>query len=129
MSYLYSIYDLKAETYLPVMEGKNDEHAKRTVAQAIIQGIPVAQHPEDYELFRLCTYDSNTGYITQDTRPERVASVLQIMAQYSIPAVASAGAPHSPLDVPNGSTPNSFDYHIEASAGDDQETAEDQGDG
>lgn len=130
MSFLYSIYDLKAEHYLPVMEGTNDEHAKRTVAQAIAQGIPVAQYPEDYELYRLCTYDQNTGYITQDTRPERVASVLEILSQYNLgPAGASAGAPHSPINGASPSAPSAFDPKVEASAADVPETAEDQGDG
>ena len=81
---LYSIYDQKAEAYLPIMEAKNDEHAKRTVADAIMQGIPIAAHPEDYTLFRIAYYDSNTGYVTQDTRPERVASVLSIMSDYNL---------------------------------------------
>ena len=116
-NFLYSIYDLKAETFLPVMEGKNDEHAKRTVAQAIQQGIPVAQYPEDYELFRLAKYDPQTGYLTQDTRPERVASILQIMAQYSLSAVSAGPTEVPPLtngQVPE--TPREFDRGIEFDA-------------
>ena len=123
---LYSIYDLKAESYLPIMEGKNDEHAKRTVADAIMQGIPIAAHPEDYELYRICSYDPQTGYITQDTRPERVASVLSIMSQYNLLRERAGGT--GPIDGAAGQpAPNGFDLAVTEPADSGEAAADDEG--
>jgi hypothetical protein len=79
---LYALYDTKAETYLPIIEGKSDAHAIRTIADAMAKGLPVAEHPEDYALWKICEYDNLTGYVTQDVRPELVCSVLSIISQY-----------------------------------------------
>ena len=79
---LYALYDSKAETFLPIIEGKTNEHAIRLIADGMSQGLPIAQHPEDYQLWKICEYDNLSGYVTQDTRPELVCSVLAIVSQY-----------------------------------------------
>ena len=79
---LYAIYDSKAEHYLPIIEAHSDAHARRLLADAIAQGLPIAQHPEDYALWKICSYDNLTGFVTQDTRPELVCSLLSITEQY-----------------------------------------------
>lgn len=104
MTALYGIYDSKAETYLPLMEASNHHHAIRTVADAIAQGAKqLAQHPDDYTLFMICSYDPVTGFITQDKQPERVASLSAIIDMYFKQTEGEAGGA-SPL--PNGSDPS-----------------------
>lgn len=82
MSNLYALYDFKAETYLPIIEAANDAHAIRIIADAISNGLPVAQHPDDYVLHKICAYDNQSGYVTQDNRPSLVASVTTIIGEY-----------------------------------------------
>ena len=80
---IYAIRDQKADFYLPLMEASNDAHAQRLVAQAISSGAgkQLAEHPADYQLYRLAEYDNVSGEIIAD-RPLAVASILQICQMY-----------------------------------------------
>lgn len=95
---LYALYDCKAETYLPIIEAKSDAHAIRLIADAMSKGLPVAEHPEDYALWKICDYDNLNGYVTQDVRPSLVCSVLAIISQYFKPEAQEPETEPNSLD-------------------------------
>ena len=79
----YALYDLKAGYFLPVLEAHGDDHAKRTVADAIRQGNEqLAIHRNDYVLYCLGTWDNKAGKIAPYDTPDLVASVEQIVSEY-----------------------------------------------
>lgn len=59
---LYSIRDIKLDSYSNPMCLVNDGHAIRTIGDEMRRdGNAFSAHPEDYELFRLGQFDSDTG--------------------------------------------------------------------
>lgn len=83
---LYGIYDVKAGYFLPLLEASTDEHAERIVADAIRQGNQqLLIHQNDYLLYCICQYDNKTGMITQDSKPDLVTSMSDLVKKFSPP--------------------------------------------
>jgi hypothetical protein len=62
---LYSIYDAKAEAFAMPFSAQNDGVATRMLLDtASDPNISLSKHPEDYSIFKLATYDENTGIVT-----------------------------------------------------------------
>ena len=67
---VFSIFDVKAQAYLPPFILPNAEMAARTFGDCInSDNHQFAAHPEDYTLFRLGTFDDNTGAYTLEAAP------------------------------------------------------------
>ncbi len=62
---LYTIYDAKTHAYDRIMSAQADGEALRIFKDlAVSADHPIGQHPEDYSLFRIGTYDNQTATIT-----------------------------------------------------------------
>lgn len=76
----YSIYDVKAAIFHPPFFVTNNAVAERTFSNvALDPGTSVGQHPEDYILFRVGTWDDSTGRIESVIPPEHVTSAAQLV--------------------------------------------------
>lgn len=65
---MFSIRDCKAELYNPPSYFHNEGQATRQFSDAINNPeTPYGQHPEDYTLFRIGTYDDETAEITPES--------------------------------------------------------------
>lgn len=61
---IYSLYDRKAQYYLPLFTVRSDADAIRQFAQIVTQSdTPVAQYPADYDLVGLGSVDLESGLI------------------------------------------------------------------
>jgi hypothetical protein len=59
---MFSIFDAKAETFMPPFCVHSVGIAKRDFSDAVNDGKSfVNKHPEDYSLFEIGTYDDQTG--------------------------------------------------------------------
>jgi hypothetical protein len=62
---LYSIYDAKAEAFMMPFSATNDGFATRMLLDSASDpATSLYKHPEDFSLFRLASYEENTGVIT-----------------------------------------------------------------
>lgn len=73
---LYVIYDSKAEVYGQPASSKNDETLRRE-ARALVNdsNTPYFAHPEDYTIFRVASFNSDTGCIDAHEAPVHVVSM------------------------------------------------------
>lgn len=61
-----TIYDKKAKVFFnPVMQ-HTEEEASRTWEMIKSKEEPIKSYPEDYELWKLCDYDKETGDMVPD---------------------------------------------------------------
>lgn len=59
-----TIYDAKAEAFLPPFTMRSDAEAVRAFGDHASQsGTPVNQHPEDYFLYKVAAFDQNSGVV------------------------------------------------------------------
>jgi len=67
MQYLYAIYDSKSETYSAPTTNPSREQARRSFADAVnvvgCQPSVLSNHPQDFTLFELGSFDIETGEI------------------------------------------------------------------
>lgn len=67
---IYSIYDRKAQYYLPPFACRGDAEAHRTFAEAVSTSeTPLSIYPADFDLVRLAQMDLETGAIIADSMP------------------------------------------------------------
>lgn len=70
--FLYSIYDRKAQVYLPPFTAQHEAMALRTFAEAVVSSeTPVSQYPADFDLLLLGAVDVETGILVQETPSPR----------------------------------------------------------
>lgn len=64
---LFSVFDAKARVYLAPFVARSAVDAKRQLeaakADPAFMQTPVGQHPEDFELYQVGTFDDETGII------------------------------------------------------------------
>lgn len=62
---LFSVFDAKARVYLAPFVARSAVDAKRQLeaakADSSFMQTPVGQHPEDFELYQVGTFDDETG--------------------------------------------------------------------
>lgn len=64
---LYSIYDRKAQYYLPAFQADRDITAHRQFNDLVVTSdMPISRYPADFDLIRLGTIDTETGEITPE---------------------------------------------------------------
>lgn len=62
---LFSVYDSKAEAYLPIFQSATIGTAIRTFEQAVNEeSSPFHKHAADYTLFMIGEYDEQTGIVS-----------------------------------------------------------------
>lgn len=79
---LYSVLDVKAKSFGPLMDYRSDEEAIRSFLIAI-QNSPkdtlLCQFPVDFTLFRIGDFDKLTGLFTQDVSPIQLITGLEVL--------------------------------------------------
>lgn len=64
---LYSVFDTKAEAYLPPFVMQTDEQAKRAIANAVNDtNHEFCKNPDDYILYAVGSFDDSIGTIVQE---------------------------------------------------------------
>ncbi|QCQ85092.1 nonstructural protein [Blackfly microvirus SF02] len=64
---LFSIYDRKAQYYLPPFTARSEADALRVFNEAVISSeTPVSQYPADFDLLVLGAVDLETGVLTPE---------------------------------------------------------------
>jgi hypothetical protein len=89
--FIYSVYDSKAEAYLPPFFLPTKAAALRAFGDAALDPKhQFAAHPEDYTLFELGTYDETTGVIVpHDFGKLGLGSALDFRRETSINSLQS----------------------------------------
>ncbi len=79
--FLYSLYDSKADGFTPPFVAKNDDLACRTVIDTYrhVGECQLTQYPEDFTLFRIGSWDVDTGTIEGFEAKRSCGTVLQIV--------------------------------------------------
>lgn len=80
ISSVFCFYDVKADDYgIPFFVG-NKDLAIRLLTDIIKRGEGLmAQHPEDFYLYMIGTYDSSQGYMDAIPEPVRICSALEVL--------------------------------------------------
>lgn len=81
---LYSIFDAKVSAYQPPFTAQNDAHAKRMLADTAKDPKTLFhQHPADYTLFKIGSFDDETGQLVSlpHSRLESLGNVLSITVE------------------------------------------------
>jgi len=73
MKTVYSIYDSVGGFYSPIFQAENDAHATRMFSQSIG---PDNVHCADYSLWKLGTFDPDTGELETPKEPRLVLNGL-----------------------------------------------------
>lgn len=60
---LYAVYDKSAAAYMSPFQGINDNQAIRSFSNACMNPEAFGQYPTDYSLFKIATYNDETGKI------------------------------------------------------------------
>lgn len=76
---LYSVRDIKMQKYGMPFVALNDDIAKRTLASTIkAGGTTISEFPEDFQLYKLGSYDDDTGEL--ETNNEFLANATEFKA-------------------------------------------------
>ena len=77
-----SIYDTAVEAYMRPFTAQSEGQAIRLFTDEVCrEGSEMSNHPEDYALFAIGTFDDHSGMITQDTTPKNLARAHEVKAQ------------------------------------------------
>ncbi len=77
---IYAIFDTKVGSFQAPFFMHNDAVAKRSVSSLLMDpNAPVAQHPEDYALFSIGTYDDIIGLVTGESSPIFVCQLRELV--------------------------------------------------
>lgn len=79
---LFAIYDRKASIYMAPFVARSTIDATRQIVASFrdpqMRDTPVGQHPEDFDLFHVGSFDDETGRITPWINPALVAPVVSL---------------------------------------------------
>lgn len=77
----FAVFDMKAESYGNPMFVSNEGLALRGFSDACADPkSPAAQHPEDYILYMIGSYEPNTGILDSLVPPKQIASATAVVA-------------------------------------------------
>lgn len=80
MANLYSIFDVKASKYGPIISFENDNTAIRSFMEMLISGDKnslLALYPTDYLLYCVGSFDQDTGLVATNPAPLHIVSGLE----------------------------------------------------
>lgn len=80
MNEIYSVFDSKAEYYMPFFVERNDMTAIRALEAAMQPGHPLWANATDYSLFHIGTWDQETGNI-RVTGPKHITDAWIVKAK------------------------------------------------
>lgn len=64
ITHLYSIYDRKAQYYLPPFNSRSEAEAVRTFTEAVMTSeTPISQYPADFDLVQIGSMDLDSGAV------------------------------------------------------------------
>lgn len=76
----YSAFDKKAQFFIGTFNSRSDAEASRMFGDAVRQGKSlVAEHPEDYSLYKLGTFDDCSGKIEGEATPIFVCEAMMFV--------------------------------------------------
>jgi hypothetical protein len=79
---VFSVIDLKAQTYMPPFFMHNEKLAERAFGDAANNGEHMfCAHPEDYALYCLGEWDDETGKMENYDTPESLGLAIQYIQQ------------------------------------------------
>lgn len=85
MNKLFTTYDVKSEQFGQPFVMTTKAIAIRSFTEACIApDSEFAKYPEDYYLYCIGEYDSETGTITQKDKPEKIATAQKCILQFEI---------------------------------------------
>lgn len=76
---LYAVRDAAANAFINIFILPTDEVAKRALGEAIKSDQSFRQHPADYALFKLGTWDQVSGVISPATQPLRIINFVELL--------------------------------------------------
>lgn len=105
---MYTIRDSITEKFFGrIFLFENDEHAQRVFVHGLLNPEdPMSQHPDDYVLYRVGTYDDSAG-IPVGYDPVRVSTGVEILNLYK-DRLAKVDALHA--EIRNIQNPNGQDH-------------------
>lgn len=80
MNEIYSIWDAKAEYYMPFFCERNDMTAIRVLEAAMTPDHPIYKNAEDFQLFHIGTWNPEEG-VVKSTTPKHVTDAWVIKAK------------------------------------------------
>lgn len=82
---VFSVFDVKAKSYLKPFFVPNEDVAKRAIKDVMSDELSeFARNPEDYVLYHIGEWDDQSGVITPDNPAYEVCKVLQFVGSYSV---------------------------------------------
>lgn len=79
---LFSVYDSKGKFYSPPFMARNQFEATRTFQTlAKDKQTQVGQYPADYDLFKIASFDDQTGRIEPLAALQQIAKALDLIEQ------------------------------------------------
>lgn len=82
MQVIVSIRDLSASAFVHTRIDVSDGCAVRSFGDAVCDGKSMlSAHPQDFELFRVGTFDERTGAVTAEVLPVRLAAAIEFVKQ------------------------------------------------
>lgn len=114
--FMYSVFDSKAETWLPPFLANADGEAARMIAQAALHpDTSLAQYPDDYTLYRIGVFDNVSAAIECVSPPKHVANVVSLVQK----AAMYTTVPQPNRENGNGTSVSDDTSVQSGSAGDD----------
>jgi len=78
--FVFSIFDQAAGAYLRPYFSRSDDEGTRSFSKAAQDGDGlISEHPEDFTLFRVGTWDDNTGEL-DGSAPVKLVTALEVIA-------------------------------------------------
>lgn len=102
ISKVFTVYDGKAEAYLPSFNFNTIGQALRALADTVQQpDHPFAQHPEDYTIFEIATWDDSTGIFLMHESKIALGNALELKSGDVPPIGKTEGTKRANNRVPN----------------------------
>lgn len=99
---IYAVYDSAVNAYMRPFTMQSDGQALRGFTDESVNAeSPVAQHPEDYALFRIGTYDERTGMI-EAIEPKCIGRAHELAAATRARATLAAAKEFHNAPAPSG---------------------------
>lgn len=91
---LFSVYDRKASIYMSPFVARSTIDATRQIAASFrepqMRETPVGQHPEDFDLFHVGSFDDETGDIVSFQKAALVAPILSLVPKAEGPSTVAS---------------------------------------
>ena len=79
--HIYTIYDVASGIYMRPFFQQTDGQATRSFSDIALDAEhEIGKHPEDYTLYRIGSYNDNTGII-EGENPEKILTALQCISK------------------------------------------------